>query len=110
MSDVPAETLRFAKHKRIRDPEAWRRFSRANRRCAIRSCKRQAMPLAHHIVPVSLGGDDVPDVNGAPLCPLHHIGPLGPHALGHREFFRKFGNEMDDDTRAKFAAVYGEGG
>lgn len=95
------EQLPFAKPTRIRDRKALKLYSRQHPRCEVNGCRWRPMPEPHHIQPTSLGGPDE-DSNLCCLCNLHHIGNEGVHVLGHREWYRRFGARLSDETRKKF--------
>ena len=83
--------LAFPKHPRVRDPKAWKQYGLQHPRCAVLSCRKPSAPLPHHIHSNGLGGPgDVVPENAIHLCVSHHTGPLGPHTIGHRRWYRQF--------------------
>lgn len=104
--DTPEPKLRFPKRRRVKDVRSLRDYHRRFPRCELRSCGKPAMDWPHHIHPNGLGGPgDVGDENYLSLCVLHHVGPLGPHALGHRTWFRRFQGELSSAAAVKVQAA-----
>lgn len=68
----------FPKRKRIRDRALLAEVRGSP--CCVAGCRRRSDPA--HIIPVSRGGDDVPE-NIMPLCRIHHI---EQHSIGWQRF------------------------
>lgn len=39
------------------------------------------------------------------LCELHHTGPVGPHTIGHRTWYRRFKDDLPPETAEKVRAA-----
>jgi hypothetical protein len=87
--------------RRVRDPKVLAAYHRAHPRCELLTCRKPAMAQPHHIHPNGVQGPGDLEQNLLSLCVLHHVGPLGPHTLGHRTWLVRFGFNLEDDTRKK---------
>lgn len=99
------EQLPFAKpSKRIVDKRAITAYARTFRQCEIIRCASSRNTVeTHHIVSRKMGGSDIPS-NLLRLCGFggHHT---EWHTVGGKEFFRRYGDLLSDEARAKVAVA-----
>jgi 5-methylcytosine-specific restriction endonuclease McrA len=91
------ERLPFAKPVRIVAPDLLRSYCRFHSVCEVDGCRRRPAPEPHHLVPRSRGRSDLHE-NLLRLCPSHH---RAWHALGGREWWRRYGDRLLGEAQDK---------
>jgi 5-methylcytosine-specific restriction endonuclease McrA len=91
------ERLPFAKPLRIIAPDLLRSYCRSHPACEVDGCRRRPAPEPHHVIPRSRGRSDLHE-NLLRLCPSHH---RAWHVLGSHEWWRRYGDRLLDEARAK---------